>query len=157
MTVGVLAGIPIGLRLGTSCGEWVAWLLVHVVLVAPTAVQPWVQWKAFKVLARGAVGLASGSYWVGVAVAAPLPEPRSLVAAGFGAVFLASAGLLLRIRSARPNDPCRDCPLGTFPVCEWNMPLLSEGMGHVLTGSRRLPVAGNAMRADGRSSAGLTR
>ena len=105
------------------------WMLPHVVLVLPTVLQPWLQAKPFKVVARTGLGVASGSYAIGLLFGAPLPEPRLLCVAVLVAVFLASLSFLLWLRGRRPNDPCARCPLGAFPTCDWNLPRLL-GQGH---------------------------
>lgn len=137
MTAGTVVGLVLGVIVANRSTSTLAWMLPHVGLVAPTALQPWVQAKAFKVVARTALGLASGSYGVGLALGAPLPEPRLISIVGLIVLFLASLFSLLWLRGRRPNDPCKACPQGVFPTCEWNLPRLLGGDD----GRVRLPVA----------------
>ncbi len=130
MTGGTVVGLALGIIVASRSSSTLAWILPHVALVAPTALQPWIQAKAFKVAARSALGLASGSYGVGLAMGAPLPAPRLLSVVVLIALFLASLFSLLWLRGRRPNDPCKACPQGVFPTCEWNLPrLLGHGGG----------------------------
>lgn len=139
MSAGTVVGLVLGVALASRSSSTLAWILPHVALVAPTALQPWVQAKAFKIAARTALGLASGSYGVGLAFGAPLPAPRLISVVVLIAVFLASLFSLLWLRRRRPNDPCKACPLGVFPTCDWNLPRL---LGHDGDGRVRLPVSG---------------
>jgi hypothetical protein len=129
MAAGLLIGCPAGLWIGTACSNWSAWFFLHVLLVIPTAIQPWFQKRLFKMISRTLLGVSTASYLVGLAYSAPLPEPRFWVGAGLTIVFLLSARVLVWLRSFRPDDPCVACPLGTYPVCEWNMPRWKELSG----------------------------
>jgi hypothetical protein len=128
------AGAVVGLFAGTVLPHHVRapvqWMMPHVALVLPTVLQPWLQAKGFKVVARTALGLASGSYAIGLLFDAPLPEPRLLSVAALIGLFLASLSFLLWLRGRRPNDPCAQCPLGSFPTCDWNLPRLLGQVRH---------------------------
>jgi hypothetical protein len=124
MGVGTLIGLGIGMLLAHHASSTAVWMLPHIMLVLPSAAQPWFQARPFKVMARTALGIASGSYAVGLLLDAPLPAPRLLSVAVFIGVFLASLAFLLWLRARKPNDPCVNCPLGVFPTCEWNLPRL---------------------------------
>jgi hypothetical protein len=138
MAVGTVIGLSVGALVARRAGSPLTWMLPHVALVVPTAIQPWVQVKPFKVFARTALGAASGSYAIGLLLDAPLPAPRMLSVAVLIAVFLVSAAFLLWLRRRYPNDPCTACPLGVFPTCEWNLPRL---LGQLGDGRVHLPVA----------------
>jgi hypothetical protein len=122
MGVGFLLGMCISLAGTLAPLALPSWLLLHVLLVSPTAGQPWIQAKPFKILARTALGLASATWLFG-----PLDGPRlGLPLLGEFAVAGAVMGVLalglLRLRERRPSNPCTACPLGTYPTCEWNLP-----------------------------------
>jgi hypothetical protein len=104
------------------------WMIGHLALVAPTALQPLFQRKSFKIFARGLLGAATASYWISGAVLLAPPLPRWLwVASMFGA-FMFGYKLLTSLRAARRNDPCAACPEGIYPTCNWNLPrLLTQG------------------------------
>jgi hypothetical protein len=136
MGAGIVVGLGVGSYVAHAASNWLVWLGIHAALTLPTAAQPWLQAKAFKVAARTCVGIAAGSYGIGLVLAAPLPEPRLLAQAALGALFLASLAFLLWLRARRPNNPCSGCPQGVFPTCDWNLPRLLGPAKAV-----RLPVA----------------
>jgi hypothetical protein len=41
-------------------------------------------------------------------------------------MFLIGQRLIKHIRNHYTYNPCSDCPLGSFPTCEWNLPRLLE-------------------------------
>lgn len=127
-------GIPLGLAAAVSI-PWAAlslpaWIAVHALLVAPTALQPLVQKKPFKIAARVALGAASASYLLsGLVLHSYFANAwlwRSSVLLAFAAGFAA----LYAWRQQRINDPCKGCPQGVFPTCNWNMPRLLAANGH---------------------------
>lgn len=101
------------------------WTGIHLLLVAPSTAQPWIQAKLYKIAARLALGGAAGSY-----VLTGLFQTHFLVSsiwAWRGLVILALlvvAKLLLTLRARKPADPCSACPLGRYPTCDWNLPRL---------------------------------
>ena len=100
------------------------WILAHLILLVPTAVQPWLQRKLFKIVARGLLGAAAVSYWVSGALllGVPLPKPVwfVLMLVAFGIAYQT----LRRLRTSRKHDPCASCPEGVYPTCNWNLPRL---------------------------------
>ena len=102
-----------------------AWWTLHVLLVAPTAAQPWVQHKLYKIGARTSVGAASGTWLAGAAL-------QAYAGAGWvwpllaGAIFAGVARTLLVLREHFTASPCTACPLGAFPTCAWNLPRLQD-------------------------------
>lgn len=137
--LGLVLGAMLGPALARASNDWAPWLAIHAAMTAPTAAQPWVQAKPFKVAARTLVGVASGSYGVGLLMAAPLPEPRLIAQACLGALFLASFAFLLWLRARRPDNPCVGCPEGAFPTCDWNLPRL---LGAATANAVHLPISG---------------
>lgn len=123
MALGALGGCALTMIHSFDRITLVPWLLLHTAMVAPTAAQPWLQWKAFKVFARFMLGLASAT-WLTGALSSRLGlgvPTEALVAV---AVFLVLAKILLLLRDAYSQSPCRSCPLGAYPTCTWNLPRL---------------------------------
>ena len=127
------AGIPFGvlaaLLISWSHVPIYVWIIGHGVLVVPTALQPFIQKKAYKIFARTLLGVSTASYLVSGLFQRAYFESIWLwhgsVVIAFAVGFLA----LYKWRQKRSNNPCDDCPLGQFPTCEWNMPrLLSQNI-----------------------------
>ena len=121
-------GVPIGLVVSTVI-PWASvslplWIIGHAMFVAPTAVQPIVQKKSFKIAARLLLGATSASYFLsGLILQSYFSNAwlwRGCVLLAFSLGFL----ILYKWRQRRINNPCDTCPLGTFPTCDWNMPRL---------------------------------
>lgn len=97
------------------------WIALHIALVAPTAFQPWLQYKAYKVMARTFLGFATATWWwgvVGVGVAWEMPIVGGVAAALW---FLFTHRMLSMVRQQFTANPCTDCPLGAYPTCAWNV------------------------------------
>ena len=121
-------GVPIGLAVAAII-PWDSialplWIIGHALFVAPTAVQPLVQKKSFKIAARVLLGAASASYFLsGLVLQSYFANVwlwRAYVLLAFSIGFL----ILYKWRQKRINKPCETCPLGIFPTCDWNMPRL---------------------------------
>jgi hypothetical protein len=121
-------GVPIGLVAAASI-SWAnvslpLWILGHTLFIAPTAAQPFIQKKSFKIVARVSLGAASASYFLsGMVLQSYFLNTwlwRSCVLLAFATGFMA----LFKLRQRRINNPCNNCPLGVFPTCDWNMPRL---------------------------------
>lgn len=145
MGSGLLVGLSVSAMLGHHL-PFAEWFGLHVALVAPTALQPWLQYKPFKIAARFGLGTATGSYLLGAFFFATLPQPSLLTLALLLLICAASAWGLLGLRARRPNDPCAACPLGMFPTCSWNLPRLLESMSD--------PLLAAALRDQWRSDRG---
>jgi hypothetical protein len=125
-------GLYFGVPLGAVAAWWwdwhgmslVAWMVLHWILLAPTALQPFVQKKLYKICSRVLLGVACGSYFVsGLFKVSYFDNAwlwRFSVLLAFGCFF--SALYLWRLKHF--DDPCVNCPLGRFPTCDWNMPRL---------------------------------
>jgi hypothetical protein len=62
------SGVALGSFLAVSrnwadCSFFV-WVCLHLVLILPTVLQPWIQHKTFKIMARLLLGISTGSYFV---------------------------------------------------------------------------------------------
>lgn len=124
--------MAIGVPLGLAAAAWIpwaavslpAWIAGHALLVAPTALQPLVQKKPFKIAARIALGAATASYLLSGLVLHSHFSNVWLWRAGVLLAFASGFAALYVWRQRRINNPCDGCPLGTFPTCDWNMPRL---------------------------------
>ena len=121
-------GVPIGLTVAALI-PWASimlplWIIGHALFVAPTAMQPLIQKKSFKIAARVLLGATSASYFLsGLVLQSYFANVwlwRACVLLAFSIGFL----ILYKWRQKRINNPCDSCPLGIFPTCEWNMPRL---------------------------------
>lgn len=134
----VALGAPLGI--GAACAiEWqigwqswsmAQWVVFHLLLLVPTALQPLLQAKRFKMIARTLLGFASGSYLVSGLFCASYFAPVWLFKAAVVFAFGAMLKLLLAWRNRRTADPCSNCALGMFPTCEWNLPRLLAANAH---------------------------
>lgn len=127
------AGAPFGVGLAALLGVESfagAWALALTCLLLPTALQPFIQRKPFKMAARACAGAFCGAYGVmcgGLAVLS-----NWLVLAGCVVLFGVLAKGLLGLRARFPNNPCVACPLGAYPTCSWNMERLLAGADPLL-------------------------
>jgi len=103
------------------------WIAVHLAAVAPTALQPWLQSKPFKIAARFCLGLASASYFLSGWRIDQGWMPVWLFLLLMTGVFAICFKALFVARTRFTADPCANCPLGDYPTCDWNLPrLLNE-------------------------------
>jgi hypothetical protein len=130
MAVGVPLGLAVAAVIPWSSISLPLWIIGHALFVAPTAVQPLIQKKSFKIAARVSLGAVSASYFLsGLALQSYFSNTwlwRACVLLAFSTGFL----VLYKWRQKRINDPCETCPLGNFPTCDWNMPRLLEQNSH---------------------------
>ena len=130
-------GVPLGLA-AAGFIPWAdislpLWVLGHALFVAPTAMQPFIQKKPFKVAARVSLGATSASYFLSGLVLQSYFLNAWIWRASVVLAFTAGFVLLFKWRQKRINNPCETCPLGTFPTCDWNMPrLLAQNIQHPL-------------------------
>jgi hypothetical protein len=130
----VAVGVPLGI--GLACAiDWQAWTIwqwmaLHLCMLAPTAAQPLLQKKWFKLLARTLLGATSASYLISGLFKNDFLMPTWLFRMAVVCVFAVLLKVLLAWRNRRTYDPCSDCPLGTFPTCEWNLPRLLAANEH---------------------------
>ena len=124
MAVGVAIGVAVAALTPWATITLPAWVVGHALFVIPTALQPLIQKKGFKIAARISLGAASASYFLsGLVLQSYFPNSwlwRACVLLAFASVFL----ILYKWRQKRIDNPCEACPLGLFPTCDWNMPRL---------------------------------
>jgi hypothetical protein len=151
----VALGVPvgIGLALAIDWHMWTIseWIALHLLLLLPTATQPFWQRKSFKVISRTLLGMASSSYLCSglfrVDYFAPIWLFKLSVLFAFGAMLK----MLLAWRNRRTYDPCSDCPFGVFPTCEWNMPrLLAANADDAVLGQIKIVLVAASAREDAR-------
>jgi hypothetical protein len=124
--------VYLGMAIGTAsifAVQWsiisfVPWVLIHLALLVPTVLQPWIQKKVYKILSRTMLGICIASYLIsGLFLINPshfIPLFQLLVILA----FVIGLRVLKIIRDRYAKEPCEDCPLGFYPTCEWNMPRL---------------------------------
>ena len=83
--------------------------------------------ERYKIIARVTLGVCVSAYlFSGLFLLNPPVNVwlfRALIIIAFACGFK----ILSYMRNRYTYNPCSDCPLGTFPTCEWNMPrLLNE-------------------------------
>lgn len=112
----VYSTLPIELSLPT-------WVITHLLLLVPTAIQPYFQFRVFKIFSRSLLGVCIASYFItGFYVRSPIDLWPFLLAQT--ALFTIVYFLLSRWRLRKIDNPCSKCPQGRYPVCEWNLPRL---------------------------------
>ena len=104
-----------------------SWIALHAILVAPTGVQPFLQAKPFKIVSRTLLGVAASSYWLSGVLYVQFPVSKPVAVLVMAVAFAIVLAGLTDLRRRFPADPCRDCPLGRYPTCEWNLPRLLGG------------------------------
>jgi len=130
----VAIGVPLGIAAACAMPwqSWTIWqwIALHLILLVPTAVQPLLQKKAFKVFARILLGAVSGSYLISGLFKVDFFAPVWLFKLAVIFAFAAMLKILLTWRNRRTSDPCSNCPQGMFPTCEWNPPRLLAANPH---------------------------
>jgi hypothetical protein len=100
---------------------WIA--LASLGCAVPTFFQPFVQKRYYKIPARFLLGVGYG-----LVLGAGFLVPNTWVGWAIRVGMLVGTGVLTRIaleqRRKRLNDPCTNCPWGTFPLCAHNLPAL---------------------------------
>jgi hypothetical protein len=111
--------------LGTS-----GFVAFGVALFAPTLIQPFFQWKPFKMIARGALGASIVLLWFGAIALLPMSITgfalRFVFVVIFAMVFRATQWQRMRYAS----NPCSRCEGMVYPFCSDNRsrlgPLIAE-------------------------------
>lgn len=124
-------GVPFGVAYACFI-DWTgisffAWVVMHAVALIPTAAQPYIQRKGYKIMARMLLGATSTSYLLSGIMFRSYFENVLLWKSSVILAFALSCKALFTWRQARINDPCDGCPQGRFPTCDWNMPRLLAG------------------------------
>ncbi len=119
------SGIALGSILAISTDwtkfEFFSWVFLHLIPLIPTAFQPWLQRKPFKIVSRLLLGTSLGSYLLsGLVLYRGIFNPWVFKILVLLALFI-GCKVLISLRQFKPNDPCTDCPLGVYPTCEWNI------------------------------------
>jgi len=100
---------------------WVA--LASLGCAVPTFFQPFIQKRFYKIPARFLLGVGYG-----LVLGAGFILPNEWLGWGLRLGMLLAMGVLTRValeqRRKKLNDPCVNCPWGTFPLCAHNLPAL---------------------------------
>ncbi|MBY0279873.1 hypothetical protein K2Z84_31440 [Candidatus Binatia bacterium] len=145
------SGLVVGLLLAIICegfpeSAW-SWGALHIGLVGPTALQPWLQWKPYKIAARLLLGVGTATWTIGCLT----PERTQLGLVAQFAVGLATlitvGKALYWLRERKAVSPCSACPLGAYPTCSWNLPRVFDGAADPsLVEALALAVSSGAVR-----------
>ena len=125
MTTGIMVGIPFAITLNWSTFSFIGWVVFHLALLIPTALQPAIRRKPYKVISRLILGVCVTSYWLsGIFFFAPPFVNEWVFRILVVIAFIIGFQILLRYRNNLIDDPCKKCPLGEYPTCDWNLPRL---------------------------------
>lgn len=97
-------------------------LALCVGLVVPTALQPFIQRKPYKILARTLLGAGTALYWITLLWALPWTMVGVLARLGAAGVFFGVLRAMLMLRDRRLDNPCGRCPYGSKPFCGHYLP-----------------------------------
>lgn len=118
-----------GVTLGIPTCLWLPpWWLVGISLacVLPTAAQPFVQRKPYKIFARTVLGLGCAWFVFGLTTAMAWDLRGVLVRVSGAALFALLYRAMKVLRQSRLDDPCASCPHGKKPFCEHYLPRFEE-------------------------------
>ncbi len=121
---GLAAGLLGTLFTHWHCSDIVIWFAAHLPFALPTVLQPWIQHKAFKIVARFLLGIGMSSAIIKGLFFVHPPFSRIYLYSFLLFSLITGYKVLAYLRQRFTHDPCQDCPLGAYPTCEWNMPRL---------------------------------
>lgn len=124
--IGAMLGLLAALSINWANVSVGLWAVGHLLALSPTAVQPWLQRKYFKIGSRALLGATVVSYSVSGALLIRVPVNRPLWLLLMALMFWAVYAALRRVRDSQTDDPCEACPLGRYPTCDWNLPSLLQ-------------------------------
>ena len=137
MYSGMVLGLPVTFAIAHLQLPFSYWAIFHCAfLLGPTFIQPWFQYRIFKIIARLMFGIFITSYWISGVILYPAPFNSWLFKIGLIVVFAAIYALLAFLRKTFTNDPCRTCPEGVFPNCDWNFNRYAVSKNQKLTSLR---------------------
>lgn len=118
MYLGVLFGVVVVNLIPWNTVSFATSLSCHLLLLLPTAIQPWIQYKFFKKIARFILGVTISSYLISSIFYIALPFTGwlyyPLVFTTFGALSLC----LIFLRNRFTKNPCRTCPTDICLKCD---------------------------------------
>ena len=115
-------------------GGWygtLACAVTGVCLYVPTLLQPFCQYKPYKIIARFLLGAATVVLVAGGLVLPPLDATGCAARAVFVIAFRFVARATLRQRSRCTPDPCVRCGTSVYPFCQDNRPRLVSLVGEL--------------------------
>jgi len=102
-------------------GTW-SLVSIGVGLYIPTLAQPFLQRKAFKIVARLFLGVAIPCLWYGAMVLLPWSSSGLRLRIVFMITFWLTYRATQHLRARWTRNPCDSCPHGVFPFCKDNLP-----------------------------------
>lgn len=95
-------------------------------LYLPTLLQPFWQWKPYKIVARFLLGMAVVALFTGGLLLPPLSILGSTARAVFVVTFWLVFKATLRHRASHTPDPCSRCSPAVYPFCQDNRPRVAS-------------------------------
>jgi hypothetical protein len=128
MYSGIALGIPVAFAIDWSFFTFVGWVLFHFALLIPTMGQPALQKKPYKIISRLLLGVCVTTYWLsGIFFFSPSLVSVWLFRFLVIVAFVINFQIMFQYRNKFVDNPCKGCPLGEYPTCDWNLPrLLAE-------------------------------
>lgn len=125
MSLGAVIGLALTPVLLAALSTW-AVLLVSAAMVVPTALQPFIQRKPYKMLARTLLGVGTALYTCTALWALSWNAVGLLERLAAGGVCLGVSRAMLALRERRLDNPCAACPHGQKPFCGHYLPAFEE-------------------------------
>lgn len=97
-----------------------------VVLYLPALIQPFCQWKWFKIASRLSLGVSIAVLWNTAAFVLPNSTTGYGLRLLFLLVFVSVFKLTLKYRSRHTPNPMQSCNRGCYPFCEGNRDRLDQ-------------------------------
>ena len=123
---GLIGGILVFALIYPMQISFLNWLGINIALLVPTVFQPFIQKKSYKVVSRWLLGLCIASYFLSGFFITNLPVNSWIFRISQIGMFALIFSILTWIRNSKIDNPCNKCPLGNYPVCEWNLPRLLD-------------------------------
>lgn len=135
MYSGMILGILISFIIEWQFFSLLQWIILHIALIIPTILQVKIQVKSFKIASRTLLGIATSSYFMSGIFFLPILIDRYIFVIVITVIFAMSYRTIKSFRNRFTKSPCDDCPLGRFPICEWNLPHIMNEMpdGELIT------------------------
>lgn len=117
MYSGMLAGLIIVNLISWKTITFPSLVGIHLLLLIPTAIQPWFQNKIFKVVSRFILGVATSSYFVSSFFYVQIPFTRWIFYLLVLVIFYPLLFLFLFLRKRFTENPCHTCSIADLQNC----------------------------------------